>query len=639
MSLSKLAFQNLKNIRQNVMYLGAVTFAILIYYTFLAIRSNEAMLQANELYGKLGTVFTGASVILALFSAIFIWYSSDFFLRRRKKEIGLYALLGLERGQIARLIFLETMGYGVIGLILGIAIGTVASKYFVQLLASVMAMRVDATFTISGASVMQTIGVFLLIFLIIALRSARTIYRFTLIELFKAEQQAESLPKVHPILAVLSVVLIGIGYYLTGQPLMDHFTIVAPLLMLCVILGTFGTMSYFTIFLLRLLSNQARHFKGTNLILHGQLLSRIKSNAVMLSTITVITAVTLTTVGTATSIYYFIDQTVEEQVPYSLSIASKQAEAEQLIAKSDQKIDSRTMVNVKNVDHKMTELPNPLTFTRYYQTYAYEDQPGQFSYVNYSDYVKLAKANGQTVIKEPKRGEAIVLETFKGNDLLKMKVKSPVGVEIKDVHESFRITAATNLPSAQLYEKQRLAFVVNDDAFAKMPEKGFTLTNYQFSDEHHDDGLMKQLTQLYGKQADTEMAAYYPVYTMTTATTGLLAFAAGFLGLVFLLATGSIIYFKMLAEAEESKQRFAIIQKIGVDEKEQTGIIRRLVGFVFSLPYVLGLVHSLVAMQVLQKLLNYNIVRPTLLAIVCYTIVYLIYYIVTVRAYRRIVTG
>jgi len=105
-----------------------------------------------------------------------------------------------------------------------------------------------------------------------------------------------------------------------------------------------------------------------------------------------------------------------------------------------------------------------------------------------------------------------------------------------------------------------------------------------------------------------------------------------------LLATGSIIYFKMLAEAEESKQRFAIIQKIGVDEKEQTGIIRRLVGFVFSLPYVLGLVHSLVAMQVLQKLLNYNIVRPTLLAIVCYTIVYLIYYIVTVRAYRRIVT-
>jgi len=109
-SLSKLAFQNLKNIRQNVMYLGAVTFAILIYYTFLAIRSNEAMLQANELYGKLGTVFTGASVILALFSAIFIWYSSDFFLRRRKREIGLYALLGLERGQIARLIFLETMG-------------------------------------------------------------------------------------------------------------------------------------------------------------------------------------------------------------------------------------------------------------------------------------------------------------------------------------------------------------------------------------------------------------------------------------------------------------------------------------------------------------------------------------------------
>lgn len=637
MSLSKLAFQNLKNIRQNVMYLGAVTFAILIYYTFLAIRSNEAMLQANEMYGKLGTVFTGSSIILALFSAIFIWYSSDFFLRRRKKEIGLYALLGLERGQIARLIFLETMGYGLIGLILGIAIGTVASKYFVQLLASVMVMQVDATFTISFASVGQTIGVFLLIFLIIALRSARTIYRFTLIELFKAEQQAESLPKVHPILAVLSVGLIGVGYYLTGQPLMDHFTIVAPILMLCVILGTFGTMSYFTIFLLRLLSNQARHFKGTNLILHGQLLSRIKSNAVMLSTITVITAVTLTTVGTATSIYYFIDQTVEEQMPYSLSIASKQAEAEKLIAKSDQKIESRTMVNVKNVDQQM-ELPNPLMFTRYYQTYAYEDQPGQFSYVNYSDYVKLAKANGKSVIAEPKQGEAIVLETFKGNDLLKMKVKSPIGVEIKDVHESFRITAATNLPIAQLYEKQRLAFVVNDDAFAKMPEKGFTLTNYQFSDERHDDGLMKQLTQLYGKQADTEMAAYYPVYAMTTATTGLLAFAAGFLGLVFLLATGSIIYFKMLAEAEESKQRFAIIQKIGVDDKEQTGIIRRLVGFVFSLPYVLGLVHSVVAMQVLQKLLNYNIVRPTLLAIICYTIVYFIYYIVTVRAYRRIVT-
>ena len=637
MSLSKLAFRNLKNIRHNAMYLGAVTFAILIYYTFLAIRSNEAMLHANELYGKLGTVFTGASVILAIFSAIFIWYSSDFFLRRRKQELGLYALLGLERKQIAQLLFIETVGYGMVGLVLGTVLGTVASKYFVQLLAYVMAIDIEATFTISFAAIGQTIAVFCVIFFLIALRSARTIYRFTLIELFKAKQQVEGVPKVHPFLAILSVLLIGTGYYLTGQPLLDHFTVVAPLLMICVIVGTFGTMSYFTIFLLRILSKRAQHFKGTNLIVHGQLLSRVKSNAVMLSTITVITAVTLTTVGAATSIYYFIDRTVEQQMPYSLSIAGKRAEAERLIKNSNQTIEQRTMVNVKNVNHRMEELPNPLYLTKYYQTYGMEGEKGQFSYINYSDYSRLAKANGKRVLSAPKQDEAIVLETFKGNELLQEPVKSPIGIKINDVHSTFRITDATDLPIAQLYEKQRLAFVVSDDAFAMMPERAMLLTNYQFSDERTDDGLMKKLAALYGKQAESDMAAYYPIYAMTTATTGLLAFAAGFLGLVFLLATGSIIYFKMLAEAEESKQRFTIIQNIGVAREEQASIIRRLVGFVFSLPYVLGLVHSLVAMQVLQKLLNYNIVMPTLLAIGCYTVVYLVYYIMTVRAYRRIV--
>ncbi|RDB33191.1 ABC transporter permease [Exiguobacterium sp. RIT594] len=637
MNLFKLAFRNLKNIRQNVMYLGAVTFAILIYYTFLAIRSNEAMLQANELYGKLGTVFTGSSVILALFSAIFIWYSSDFFLRRRKQEIGLYALLGLERQQIAKLLFLETMGYGLIGLLIGVVLGTVASKYFVQLLAYVMGMTIEADFSINTGAIGQTVVVFLTIFLVIALRSARTIYRFTLIELFKAKQQVETIPNVHPVLAVVSVLLIGTGYYLTGKPLLTHFTIVAPILMLCIIVGTFGTMSYFTIFLLRVLSKRLRHYHGTNLILHGQLISRIKSNAVMLSTITVITAVTLTTVGTATSIYYYIDRTVEEQMPYSLSVASKQAEAEKLIRSSNQTIESRTMVNVKNVNHTLEELPNPLSFTTSYQTYAFDGEPGQFSYISYSDYQKLAKSNGKRVLPEPATGEAIVLETFKGNELLKESVQSPIGVTFKDTHSSFRITGATNLPLTQLYAKKRLAFAVSDDTFAMMPEKAAMLTNYQFSDERSDDGLINRLEQLYGKKAETEMAAYYPVYAMTTATTGLLAFAAGFLGLVFLLATGSIIYFKMLAEAEESKQRFEIIQKIGVDPQEQTGIIRRSVGFMFVLPYLLGLVHSLFAMQVLQKLLNYDLRLPMSLAIGCYTVVYLLYYLVTVRAYRRIV--
>ncbi|WP_209547907.1 ABC transporter permease [Exiguobacterium sp. s128] len=637
MNLFKLAFHNLKNMRQNMMYLGAVTFAILIYYTFLAIRSNEAMLQANESYEKLGTVFTGSSVILALFSAIFIWYSSDFFLRRRKQEIGLYALLGLERQQIAKLMFLETMGYGIIGLLIGVLFGTIASKYFVQLLAYVMGMNIQADFSMNADAIGQTILVFLTIFLLIALRSARTIYRFTLIELFQAKQQVETIPKVHPVLAVLSVTLVAVGYYLTGKPLLEHFTLVAPILMVCIIVGTFGTMSYFTIFLLRLLSKHLRHYQGTNLILHGQLVSRIKSNAVMLSTITVITAVTLTTVGTATSIYYYIDQTVEEQMPYSLSIASQQQAAEKLIRESNQTIESRTMVNVKNVTHSLEELPNPLSLTTSYQTFGSDGEKGQFSYISYSDYEKLAKSTGKNVLAEPDSGEAIVLETFKGNDLLKETVRSPMGVTIKDDHTFFQITGATNLPLTQLYAKKRLAFAVSDDAFAMMPEQAEMLTNYQFSNERSDDGLIQRLEQLYGKQAETDMAAYYPVYAMTTATTGLLAFAAGFLGLVFLLATGSIIYFKMLAEAEESKQRFAIIQKIGVDDQEQTGIIRRLVGFMFSLPYLLGLIHSLFAMQVLQKLLNYNLVLPMSLAIGCYTVVYLMYYWITVRAYRQIV--
>lgn len=158
----------LKNIRRNMksysLYIGSMVFSILIYFTFVTLKYSDDMFAEAGGSKLISTLMNLSSVMLVIFVAIFIAYSNSFFMKKRKKEIGLYSLLGVRKKQIGFLLFFENMVIGLFSLIVGILLGFLASKGILAILIQLMGLTIVSSFTLSGEAIRQTLLIFMIIF-------------------------------------------------------------------------------------------------------------------------------------------------------------------------------------------------------------------------------------------------------------------------------------------------------------------------------------------------------------------------------------------------------------------------------------------------------------------------------------------
>jgi putative ABC transport system permease protein len=184
----------------------------MIYFTFTSIKYNTQVQEVVGLSKAFSTVFKAASIVIAIFVTIFIWYSNSFFIRKRKKEVALYSLLGIRKKQIARMLFYENIVMGTVALAAGILMGSLFSKLFIMILIRLMGFSANIIFMIPLKAVINTTVVFIILFLITSIHGYSLIYRFKLIDLFKAENQGEGEAKTSVFRSIVSVLLIGGGY-------------------------------------------------------------------------------------------------------------------------------------------------------------------------------------------------------------------------------------------------------------------------------------------------------------------------------------------------------------------------------------------------------------------------------------------
>ena len=323
MVLFNIARKNIeKNLKGYFLYFFSIVFTVGIYYAFKNLQYNPSIDSALSASSKASTAFDSASFIIALFAVLFIWYSNSFFIKKRKKEIGLYALLGIENKEIGLLLFFETLIIGTAALIIGIIAGIIFSKLMLMILLKLIGLNLTIAFTISFKGIFDTFILFMIIFLVIAYQSNRIIYKFKLIELFKASSVSEKGSKGSKLKATMSIILIGFGYinYLSVLKGMD-LIIAAMVTLVAVVVGTFlffGSFMYF--FIKKKKKNERSYYKGLNMISISQLLYRIKSNARMLSIISILSATTLTAIGVSISTYFMSSQSVDESAPFSYTL-------------------------------------------------------------------------------------------------------------------------------------------------------------------------------------------------------------------------------------------------------------------------------------------------------------------------------
>lgn len=641
MTLFKIAGKNIrKNFTNYFLYFASMIFSIVIYFTFVSLKYDSTIASASEGSQKISSAFSGAAVVLIVFVAVFIWYSNSFFTRKRKKEVGLYSLLGVRKKQIGRMLFYENFLMGILALIVGIALGAVLSRFFVMILMKVMGYAAIADFSISPAAILNTFLVFMIITLITSLQGYRLIYRFKLIELFKADQEREKEPKSSLIIALLSVALIGFGYWLALQNMLTSkawatigFMLTPLVILISVILGTYLLFNTLTVTLLKLARKHKKsYWRGLNLIGTSQLLYRMKGNARTLTIIAVLSATTLTAVGTAYSTYYNTRTNAVLANPNSYMFIGVDATA---TGKADKAIEQAA--GHKVLYHESIPLLE-LDADTSGLNHAQGSEEQSFTVISSRDFNRLVKLQGRDDAISLEGSEAAALEPAYLEGISPEYIGSSIKLKGEGINETIQFKTLKKynvLNFGTVYS----TIVVSDELFAELKPNAKALAVEAYSITHQDKAkeLTMQLEEILPEKA--ELSSFYSDYSRGMESTGLLMFMGGFLGLVFLAATGSIIYFKQLTEAGSDKARYVILHKIGVKKREIRKTVAKQVLFIFALPLAFGIAHCAVALSALSKLMMTNLVVPVVSCMGVYVCIYLIYYFLTVHAYCKIVTN
>lgn len=649
LSLFNIAFKNIKkNFYNYFLYFISMAFSIMIYFTFSSIQYNKQVIELADASLKVGTAFKAASIIIAIFAAMFIIYSNSFFTKKRKKEVALYCMLGVKKKEVARMLFYENILMGALALATGILLGSLFSKLFLMILVKLMSFDVTVKFAISFKAILNTSIVFLGLFIIAALHGYTIIYRFQLIELFKSEKVGQKKPKASFIFAILSVILIGTGYYMSY---VFNYTNLTKLLIILVVtvIGTYFFFSSFVVFIVKLSKmNKSKYFKGLNMIAASNLLYRIKSNGRTLATIAVLSATTITALGTCTCIYYDQVTHIKEDAPFSFAYLSKDETLNKNIenilnSSSDNKIKTSIEADFIKVAAKEPNLMKTLNKGDDYEE-------GNSFIISESTYKKIAQVEGIKDTMTFNENEVVIFMSMFSDKFMTNPIGMPmyfksnnteVTVKIKNFQDHLLTNASY---SAELPMQDTI--VVKDDLFNKLSNENtsykikFININNQRNSKEVSNKISNTLinSTLYDKD-NIYFSSYYDHYTTTMSSMGLIIFLAAFIGLVFLLCTGSIIFFKQLSEASDDKDKYEILRKIGVTNSEIRTSVSKQILFVFSLPLIIAITHSMFALSILQPILRESLILPILVTAGVYTLIYFVYYILTVAYYCKIVNS
>jgi putative ABC transport system permease protein len=632
-----------KNIRRNFsnyfIYFVSMVFSIMIYHVFTSIQYNEQIVNLQELKASILVSFKTSSIIIALFAGVFIWYSNSFFIKKRKQEIALYSLMGVMKKEIGRMLFYENLLMGILALGTGILLGSLLSKLFVMLLLQLMGFDIQVQFSILLQPIINTSIMFFVLFLITSVHGYGIIYRFKLVELFKAEATGEKPPKTSWFVALLSVLLVGGGYlyYL----FVKRLNLLVPFITLgLVVVGTYLLFSSLTVYLIKLAKkNTASYYKGTNLISTSQLMYRLKGHARTLATIAVLSATTLTAMGVTSSFYYDFQTKLSTQYPFSYAYISQKVgldkDIEAAIAKyPEHAIQSQTAYEMIRIGGKLPEVGLGEN---------YRDR--DISVIAESTFNKIAEARGlKDRIYIDFHKEIAFMDTFHSEGFMGSYKDKTLELIVDGVARDFDIKIFRAEPLLNKGMADYVA-IVDDDVYGQLRDKGSVVWGkaYIINNAKNSEALTDEIDKIIenaGIAADLwprPYSAFYQTYRSQLISSGLTIFIGAFLGLVFLLATGSIIFFKQLSEANEDKKRYHILRNIGFDKGDIKSIISKQMLFVFMLPLAVGIAHSIVAVSILKKILGMDVFVPLTVTIGVYTLIYMIYYFMTVNAYNKLV--
>ena len=655
---NKLAASNLiKNRKLYYPFALAVLLAVTITYLFysLSLNPNIGKIRGGE---SISATLALGMVVVTIASGIIVLYANSFVMKNRSKELGIYGMLGLEKRHLISMVFKELLIFGSLTLTAGLGLGALFDKLIFALLLKLMNMKVELVSTFQPIVFILVLIVFGAIFLGLIFINAFRIARMNALQLSREKASGEKKGRFLGLQTILGLISLGAGYYLAvtvENPL--SAVLIFFVAVLLVILGTYLLFNAgITVFLQILKKNKRYYYQPNNMISVSNLIFRMKKNAVGLATIAILSTMVLVTMSAATSIFKGSETFKKVMNPHDFGITGQNIEKEDINKLLDQYASDKGLTVTKKevltyssfgvANQEGTKLTifdkgqnrvQPKTVFMVFDQKDYENMTGQ----------KLALSGKEVGLFTKNKELQGQKELTLNNQTYTIKEEIKKDFILEHVPNQYNIlTSDYNylvVPDLQVFLDQHPNSSIFNQYYGGMnvtasEEEQLKLANdySKFLGDFNRE-LSKEGSYVYGSNLADSSAQMSALF-------GGVFFIGIFLSIIFMVGTVLVIYYKQISEGYEDRERFIILQKVGLDQKQIKQTINKQVLTVFFLPLLFAFLHLAFAYHMLSLILKVigvldatMMLTVTLSICAIFLIVYVLIFMITSRSYRKIV--
>ncbi|APH13888.1 ftsX-like permease family protein [Clostridium sporogenes] len=658
---SKIALKNIKkSYKDYTIYFLTLILAVCIFYSFNSIESQKVLIEIKFM-SEIMKGISGVSVLVSIILGGLIVYANNFLIKRRKKELGIYMILGMGKRKISRILVTETFIVGVISLVGGLILGIGASQGLSTFTLNLFDVGMDEyEFIVSTSAIGKTILYFGTMFLLVMIFNVFVISKYKVIDLLIANIKNEDIKFKNPFIYLLTFFLCVISLALSYKSLLEiPFNLERNLernMSIPIALAIVGTVLFFFslagVILYVTNKNKKIYFKGLNMFVLKQMNSKVNTNFISMSLICLMLFITIVVLSTGINFKKVQEEGRRKITPFDASVT--------LYNKDENKNQKNHIEDMLNkIDFKKSKNEKYAVYNDYYTGLKASEllkiKERNFARYNVyfskiSDYNKILKLKDEKEITLNKN-EVLILSSSGGAiNLINEKLKSNRRINIKGIEYLVKNDKVIeeNLKTSSIADN--FCTVVINDEFVSDYKISSSILNVMYLDKNREENNKKynKINDNYikdeYKNLDIPISAITKdeVYSKSRGITSMMLFIEIYLGLVFLITSMAVLALQQLSEASDSIERYKALKRIGANKKmiDKTIFIQTLM--YFSLPVILALIHSMVVIKIINDLTSMiintaNFRSSILITVLIFVIVYLGYFYTTYAGYKNIV--
>lgn len=618
MMLFKLSLSNLrKSIQDYAVYFFTLVIGVAVFYVFNSIETQTAFLEIStitkEIITLLLSMLSGVSVFVSVVLGLLIVYASRFMMKRRNREFALYLMLGMGKGKISAIIFIETFIIGLISLAAGLVVGIIASQFMSTFAANLFEANMSQYhFAVSGKAILKTIAYFGIMYIAEMLFNGIIVSKCRLIDLMQSGKKSEKLKLKNPVLCVLiflvSSLALAYAYYrvcFNTAQLYEKDMII----MICI-----GSVSTFFIFwsvsgmLLRIIMSVKKvYYRGLNSFTFRQLSSKVNTMVMSMTIICLMLFVTICTLSSAFSMRNSLNRNINEYCPADFQMKySSQSEDYINRLNNENQFESyfSDFVTFSQYEDKNATIGAFLgdTLDDVLKEYPSLAVDSVFPVYRISDYNTLMKLYGYNTISLSEN-KYVLVSNFSGssafyNNILKDNIPLNInGHKLEPMYQKCQ-NGFVDISAQPMNDG---IIIVPDDAVIGAAESSEYFTgNYDAKTKTEKVKIeqklisnIKNVTDNIENESEFSYKTKLERAESATGLGGVVIFLGLYIGLIFLISSGVILALRSLSDAVDSTSRYTMLRKIGAPEKDISKSLFRQTALFFAIPLILAYIHSI----------------------------------------------